>query len=370
MRVPLLDLAPQFDLVRKDLLRDLELLCESQQFILGDKVRRFEEQIEAFTGAAHAIGCASGTDALLLALMAIELRPGDEVITTSYTFFATAGSIARLGGIPVFVDIDPRTYTMVPEAIKKKITPRTRAVIPVHLFGQTALMEPILEIAAAHGLVVIEDACQAIGAVYKGKQAGTLGDMGCLSFYPSKNLGGFGDGGMVLTNIPEWAEKIRLLRVHGADTTYRHRWIGINSRLDAIQAVVLSRKLPHITQWIQARRENADYYNKAFAQGPVGPPGVTPGCIPTYNQYVVRCPGERDQLKAYLERKEIGTAVYYPIPLHLQECFSYLGYRKGDLPESETASQQTLALPIYPGLTQEQLEYVVDTIYSFYGETG
>lgn len=368
MRVPLLDLAPQFEAVRTDLLRDIELLCESQHFILGERVRAFEEQIEAYTGASHAIGCASGTDALLLALMAIDLRPGDEVVTTPYTFFATAGSIARLGGVPVFVDIDPRTYTLDPGLIEARITPRTRAIIPVDLFGQTAMMQPILEIARTRGIFVIEDACQAIGAIYAGRHAGTLGDLGCLSFYPSKNLGGFGDGGMVLTHSREFADKIRLLRVHGADAAYHHKWVGINSRLDAIQAVVLARKLHHLEQWIEARRRNAEFYTQAFASGPVAPPEVTPGCVPTYNQYVVRCPERRDALRSSLEGKGIGTAVYYPFPLHLQECFSYLGYREGEFPHAEAASRQTLALPVYPGLVREQLEYVVEAVRSFYAE--
>jgi dTDP-4-amino-4,6-dideoxygalactose transaminase len=369
MKVPLLDLKKQFALIKKEILHEIELLCDTQQFILGEAVRRFEQHIEAFTGSQNAIACASGSDALLLALMTLGLEPGDEVVTTPFTFFATVGSIVRLGGVPVFVDIDPSTFTMDPNQIASRVSRRTRAIIPVHLFGQVAPMDPILMIAKAHDLVVIEDACQAIGSLYKGKQAGTLGDLGCFSFFPSKNLGGFGDGGMVLTDSTEWAKKIRLLRVHGEHQRYHHKWVGLNSRLDAIQAVVLSRKLPYLDQWNQARKRNAQYYDEAFANGPVISPKIIPECSSTYNQYVIRC-DERDALQAYLEERGIGTAIYYPIPLHVQECFSYLGYHPGDFPESEKASQEALAIPVYPELTQEQKEYVVDSILSFYREGG
>ena len=365
MNVPLLDLKQQFARMRAEILGEIELLCDTQQFILGEAVSRFEKQMEAFTGSRHAIGCASGSDALLLALMAIGLSPGDEVITTPYTFFATVGSIVRLGGVPRFVDIDPSTYNMDPEQIASRLSPRTRALVPVHLFGQTAHMDPILEIAREHNIVVIEDACQAIGSLYNGRQAGTLGDLGCFSFFPSKNLGGFGDGGMVVTGNTEWAEKIRLLRVHGGYKKYQYKYVGLNSRLDALQAAILSRKLPHLDNWNQARRKNAIHYDRAFAQGPVTPPPIIPGCWSTYNQYVIRSP-QRDALQSYLEHKGIGTAVYYPIPLHLQECFASLGHTIGDFPHSEKASKETLAIPVYPELTQEQVEYVVDSICSFY----
>ena len=369
MRVPLLDLTQQYRTLKGSILPAVEALCETQRFCLGPPVEQFEREVAAYTGAPFAVGCASGTDALLLALMAIDLQPGEEVITTPYTFFATAGSIARLGGLPRFVDIDPETCNLVPDRVREAVGSRTRAILPVHLFGQMADMEPILEIAQTHGLAVIEDACQALGATYRGKQAGTLGDVGCFSFFPSKNLGGFGDGGLVVTQDLHRAERIRALRGHGSHERYLHRWVGLNSRLDALQAVVLSAKLPSLDAWNEARRRHARYYDEALSDTPVRPLRLRPDRSAIYHQYVIRCP-ERDRLRSHLEGNGVGTAVYYPLPLHLQECFRGLGHGEGDFPAAEQASRETVALPIYPELTPEQRDWVVGSIRAFYGLGG
>ena len=366
MKVPLLDLTEQFRGIKTPVLEAIQALCEKQQFVLGEPITQFEKEIEQYTGSLHAIGCASGSDAISLALMAMDLKPGEEVITTPYTFFASTGSIVRLGGIPRFVDIDPETYNMDPREIEAVIGPQTRAIMPVHLYGQSSDMDRILHISGKHGLLVIEDACQSLGASYKGRNTGCMGDFGCFSFFPSKNLGGFGDGGMVLTSKDSWAEKLRSLRVHGVDREpYIYKWVGMNSRLDALQAVVLSEKLKHLDSWNQARQAHASFYNRAFERTPVRPVSSSPGCKSIYHQYVIRCP-QRDALRQHLRAQGIGTGVYYPHPLHLQPCFSSLGYKRGDFPVAEKASQESLALPVFPELTQEQKEHVVEAVTTFY----
>ena len=362
MRVPLLDLMAQHQTIRSEIQRAVQQVFESQQFILGPTVTKLEDEIATYCQVRHAMGVASGSDALLLALMALGVGPGDEVITSPYTFFATAGSIARLQAKPVFVDIDPKTYNMDPNQIEEKITPRTKAIIPVHLYGQCADMDPILEVADRRHLPIIEDAAQSIGATYKGRQAGSMGMFGCLSFFPSKNLGGAGDGGMVLTQNGEMAEKIKILRVHGSQPKYYHQMIGCNSRLDSLQAAVLSVKLPHLEEWSRKRRENAEFYNKHLGSlKGLFLPQVESYNKSIYNQYVIRV-SQRDLLLNYLREKGIGTEIYYPVPLHLQACFKYLGYSEGDFPEAERAARETIALPIYPELTMDQKIYVVDQI--------
>jgi len=362
MRVPLLDLTAQYQTIRPEIQKAVQQLFESQQFILGPAVTKLEEEIATYCQVRHAIGVASGSDALLLALMALGIGPGDEVITTPYTFFATAGSIARLQAKPVFVDIDAKTYNIDPKQIEGKITPRTKAIIPVHLYGQCADMDPILEIADRRHLPIIEDAAQSIGATYKGRQSGSMGTFGCLSFFPSKNLGGAGDGGMILTQNGELAEKVKILRVHGSQPKYYHQVIGCNSRLDSLQAAVLSVKLPYLEEWSRKRRENAEFYNKHLGSVEnLVLPHVESYNKPIYNQYVIRS-SQRDQLLNYLKEKGIGTEIYYPVPLHLQACFKYLGHSEGDFPEAERAARETIALPIYPELTMDQKIYVVDQI--------
>ena len=365
MSIPLLDLKQQFASIQADLMPQLEELCASQQFILGPKVEELETKIAAYCQGNFACGVSSGSDALQIALMAEKIGPGDEVITTAYTFFATAGAVCRYGATPVFVDIDPVTFNIDVTKIEEKITPRTKAIIPVHLYGQTADMDAVLEIAKRHHLLVIEDACQAIGAEYRGKRVASLGDYGCLSFFPSKNLGCFGDGGMVICNDPAKAERLKILRNHGMAPQYHHHLIGSNFRLDALQALVLLSKLPKLDAWTTARQKNAADYNELFA----GVEGITVPAVAPYatrhvfNQYVIRIGnGKRDQVWNGLKAAGIGSAVYYPIPLHLQECFKELGYKQGDFPESERAAQETLALPIFPELTMVQKEEVASTI--------
>ncbi len=364
--VPLLDLKAQYATIRDQVRGAIDRVLESQHFILGPEVEALEREVAAYSQCQFGIGVSSGTDALLAVLMAIDLQPGDEVITTPYTFFATAGSIARLGARPVFVDIDPLTYNIHPAGIEAAITERTRAIMPVHLFGQMADMDPIMEIAGRHHLYVIEDAAQAIGAEYKGRRAGSIGHLGCFSFFPSKNLGGFGDGGMVVTNDAELADKVRLLRGHGARPKYVHKVVGGNFRLDALQAAVLRVKLKYLDEWTAARRRNAERYRQLFAAAgvPVGLPHDAGYGRHIYNQFVIRS-GRRDALLAYLKAQQVGTEIYYPVPLHLQECFAGLGYRAGDLPASEQAAQETLALPIYPELTDAVLATVVRAIAEF-----
>ena len=364
MQVPLLDLKAQYATIKDEIKAAIDEVLESQYFILGPKVQKFEEEIAEYCNVQHAVGVASGSDALLLALMAIDVGYGDEVITTPYTFFATAGAISRLGAKPVFVDIDPKTYNINPELIYEKITDKTKAIIPVHLYGQCADMDPILEIGKKYNLCIIEDAAQAIGAEYKGKKAGSMGDMGCLSFFPSKNLGGYGDGGMVITNNAELAEKIRVLRVHGAKPKYYHSLIGLNSRLDALQAAVLSVKLKYLDGWSKARIKNAENYNQLLKDTNVITPYTEPYNYHIYNQYIIRV-GKRNELQTFLKERNIGTEIYYPVSLHLQRCYADLGLKEGDFPESEKAAQKTLALPIYSELTKEQQTVVIAAIREF-----
>lgn len=361
MKVPLVDLKAEYSSIREEIDSAIKEVLEAQTFILGPKVEELEEKIAKYCNVKHAIGVASGTDALLLSLMAVGIGQGDEVITTPFTFFATAGSIYRLKAKPVFVDIDLRTYNIDPSLIEEKITKKTKAIIPVHLYGQCADMDSILEIAKKHNLYVIEDSAQAIGAKYKGRNAGSMGDLGCLSFFPTKNLGGYGDGGMVLTNDDDLARKVKMLRVHGSEVKYYHSTVGINSRLDAIQAAVLLVKLKYLDEWNESRRQNAKFYNLAFDGSNVITPYEESHNYHIYHQYVIRIK-ERDIVRKRLQEMGIGTEVYYPLPLHLQSCFSELGYKEGDLPNSELSAKEVLALPIYPKLTREQQQYVANSI--------
>lgn len=365
MQVPLLDLKAQYINIKEEIREAIDRVLESQVFVLGPEVKALEEEVANYCGSRFAIGVASGSDAILLSLMALGVGPGDEVITTPYTFFSTAGSVSRLGAVPVFVDIEPETYNIDPSLIESRITPRTKAIIPVHLFGQCADMEPILRLAREHGLAVVEDAAQSIGAqtVLDGGwvKAGTMGQMGCFSFFPSKNLGGYGDGGMIITDDEELAERLRALRVHGSRPKYFHSLIGANSRLDAIQAAVLRVKLRYLDEWSRARRENAKFYDEAFSGTEIEPPHVPERNISIYNQYVLRTK-QRDKVAERLRSKGVGCEVYYPLPLHLQKCYEPLGYGQGDFPEAEAASRETLAIPIYPELSDEQKRYVVNCV--------
>jgi len=369
MNVPLLDLKQQHAALREELRAATDRIIDSQQFVLGEEVRLLEEEIARYSQVKHAAGCASGSDALLLALMALDIKAGDEVITTPFSFFATASSIARVGARPVFVDIEPRTYNLDPSLVEAAITERTRAIIPVHLYGQCAEMDALLEVAARHELPVIEDAAQAIGAEDAGRCAGSMGAIGCFSFYPTKNLGGAGDGGMLTTNDDSLAARLRRLRVHGGATEYIHREIGINSRLDALQAAILRVKLPHLNSWSQGRRERAQTYSllltKAYLAFDLRAPFIRENARHIFHQFVVRVPEHRDALIEHLKAHGVGVKIYYPVPLHLQECFEYLGYREGALPLAERAARETLALPIYPELRLEQQQYVVDVLKRF-----
>jgi dTDP-4-amino-4,6-dideoxygalactose transaminase len=368
MNVPLLDLKAQYATIREEVRAAIDHVCDAQHFILGPEVAALEKEVAAFCGVPFAIGMSSGTDALLAALMALGVGPGDEVVTTPYSFFSTAGVIARLNARPAFADIDPKTFNMNAEEAVRKITPRTKVIMPVHLFGRCAEMDPLLEAARQKGITVIEDAAQAIGAFDgKGRNAGTMGAIGCFSFFPSKNLGAFGDGGMVVTNNEKLADMLRILRVHGSKPKYYHRVVGGNFRLDALQATVLRVKLKYLKTWTAGRRSNADRYRMLFREAGlldrVMLPEDTPGHI--YNQFVIRVP-ERDKLQAFLKERGIGTEVYYPLPLHLQECFKDLGYSKGDLPNAEQASADSLAVPVYPELTPARQAYVVEQVNAFY----
>ena len=378
MNVPLLDLNAQHSPIRKDILAAIERVLDKGDFILGGEVKRLEESIAAYCQTQYGVGVSSGTDALLIAVMALGIGQGDEVITTPFSFFATAGIISRVGAKPVFVDIDPATYNLEPGQIEKVITSKTRAIIPVHLYGQCADMDPILAIAAKHGLSVIEDAAQAIGAEYRnGRRAGSMGRLGCLSFFPSKNLGALGDGGMVVTNDEALADRMRLLRIQGGRPKYYHKVIGGNFRLDTLQASVLNVKLPYLDRWTSMRQQNALRYETLFQQS--GVLEKVEMCLPKavfrehqvdhyhiYNQFIIRVP-QRDSLRACLTEKGIGTEIYYPVPLHLQECYKNLGYKEGDLPVVEQACKEILGLPIFPELTQPQQEIVVRAIQEFYG---
>ncbi len=368
MNVPILDLKAQHAAIRDELLQRVLPVIDGQTFILGQPVLDLEARIAALSRTAHGIGTASGTDALLLPLKALDLRPGDEVITSPFTFFASAGTIHNAGARPVFVDIDPVTYNIDPDAVAAAIGPRTRAIMPVHLYGQMAALERLLPLAAPRGLAVIEDACQSIGARRRidgaWRMAGELGTASAFSFFPSKNLGGWGDAGMIVTPDDALAARVRRLRVHGGLQMYHHDEVGVNSRLDALQAAVLLAKLPYLAAWSAARRANAAWYARELA-GVVGTPATDPLNEHIFHQYVIQA-DRRDALQAHLKERGIGTAVYYPVPLHLQPCFAYLGQRKGSLPVSEAAAERVLALPVYPEMTDDQKSHVAESIRAFY----
>jgi len=376
MKVPFFDLSVQFKSIEDEVKSALDEVFRTHQFIMGSQVQEFEETIARYCGTRFAIGVASGSDALLLSLMALGIGTGDEVLLPPFTFFATAGSVSRLGAVPVFVDIDPETYNIDPSRIEEKISSKTKAIIPVHLFGQCADMNPLLQITKERKLFVIEDAAQALGAEYRpiagedGRRAGQMGNLGCFSFYPTKNLGAFGDAGMVVADHPDLSERVRLLRAHGSQPKYFHKWIGINSRLDTIQAATLLVKFKYLEKWTGERQKKAERYLLLFQEFLSAVDGIK---LPTvqyqnrhiFHQYVIRVP-ERDRLRTFLVEEGIGTDIYYPLPLHLQECYASLGYRRGDLPISEKASEEVLALPIYPELTEDQQIAVVDRIKAFY----
>jgi dTDP-4-amino-4,6-dideoxygalactose transaminase len=370
VNVPLLDLVAQYHGIKDEVLRAMLTVVERQGFIMGPEVAQLEGEVAKLSNTRHAVGCASGTDALLLPLRALDLAPGDEVITTAFTFFATAGAVHNAGGTPVFVDIDPGTFNISPRAIEDAITPRTRGIIAVHLFGQMAAMEDLVPLAERHGLALIEDAAQAIGARRKvhgqWRRAGELGTVGTFSFFPSKNLGGYGDGGMMVTQNDGLAERLRRLRLHGGARQYHHDEVGFNSRLDTLQAAVLLAKLPHLAVWSRARAERARRYTEAFArQAEVCPPSVDPANEHIFHQYTVRVP-RRNELQAHLKAQGIGHAVYYPLALHLQPCFAHLGYQRGQLPVTEAAMDSVISLPIYPELTPEQQDAVIEAVLGFY----
>ena len=375
MNVPLLDLKAQYQTIKSRVMQVTEEIYESQYFILGPHVETLEEKIAAYCRSNHAVGVSSGTDALILSLMAAGIGPGDRVISTPYTFFATTGAITRVGARPIFVDIDPATYNLDPDKLREAVAglseeqlQRVKAIIPVHLYGQCADMDPILALAAQHGWVVIEDAAQAIGSEYQGKRAGSMGDYGCFSFFPSKNLGAFGDGGIVTAQDPKVYERLKILRVHGSAPKYYHQVVGGNFRLDALQAAIVAIKLEHLDDWTAGRQENAARYRELFAAAGladrVGLP-VEKESRHIYNQFIIRVADGRDDLRAYLGEQGIGTEIYYPVPMHLQACFASLGYHAGDFPESERAAEQTLALPIYPELSADQQAFVVEQIAAF-----
>lgn len=365
--INVLDLKAQYLALKTELDRAVLDVMASGHFILGENVQALEKEIAAYCGCQYGIGVASGTDALRLAFAALDIGPGDEVITTPFTFIATANTISRAGARPVFVDIEPRTYNLDPAKIEAAITERTKAIVPVHLYGQPADMDPIMAIARRHGLKVVEDSAQAIGAVYHGRRIGSFGDVSCLSFYPTKNLGAYGDGGMVTTNDAEIADKVDILRRHGGKRRYYHEVLGFNSRLDEIQAAILRVKLPHLDRWEERRREIARHYDNLLADVPeVVTPFVLPGVQHVYHQYTIRA-RSRDDLAKYLQEQGIGSMIYYPLPLHLQKMYDSLGYAEGDLPESERAAREVLSLPMYPELGEEQIERIAGAIRSFYG---
>ena len=368
-QIPLLDLQAQHRRIREEVLAEIVRVVDSQKFILGEDVKKLEGEIASYCGTKYAIGCASGSDALILALMALDIRPGEEVLTTPYTFFATAGAISRVGATPVFVDVDEATFNLDVELAKKTLAahPKVRAMIPVHLFGGCADMDPIMEMAGARGIPVIEDAAQSIGSEYKGRRAGNIAQIGTFSFFPSKNLGGYGDGGIVTTNDAALAERLAALRVHGGKKKYYHEWIGMNSRLDALQAAVLRVKLRYLDGWSEGRQKNAERYRTQLAKLGLDMKPLTPASYQTrhiYNQFVISSE-RRDALQAHLKGQGIGTEVYYPIPLHLQPCYAFLGHKAGDFPVSEKLALESLALPVHSELAMEDLEYICDSIRAF-----
>lgn len=365
MAVPLIDIKRQYVPIRGDIDRAIKAVMDHAWFILGPEVKKFELEIASFCNVEHALGVASGTDALLLALRACGVGPGTEVITSAFSFFASAGVISRLGAKPVFVDIDPETYNMDPRKLESAITDRTKAIMPIHLFGQCADMDPIVDIARKHGLKVIEDAAQAIGSKYKDKMAGSIGDVGCLSFFPTKNLGCAGDGGMIVTDDEQLADAIRILRVHGGRTDYLHEVVGYNSRLDTIQAAILSTKLPHLAAWTEARRANAAIYDKAFADLPIKTPVAKDWAYHIYNQYTIAL-DNREPLLKWLDEKQIGHKVYYPVPFHMQQCFADLDYSPGDMPHSEKASLSVVSLPIFGEMTDSERAEVIEAITGYF----
>lgn len=366
MKIPILDLKRQYAGIKQEIDSAIKRVVDNQDFVLGEEARELEKEASSYCGAKFGVGVASGTDALILALKALGIREGDEVITSPFTFFATAETVSLVGAKPVFVDIDPKTYNIDPALIEKKIGKITRAIIPVHLYGQCADMDAILKVAKNYNLKVIEDSAQAIGAAYRSKRACSMGNAGALSFFPSKNLGAFGDAGMVITDDKELADKIRMLRVHGSSVRYMHSMIGMNSRLDNLQAAILRVKLKYLDKWLVARRESADYYNNSLKGLPVSVPYVSNHNIHTYHLYVIRVPSGAKMLSDFLANQGIEARTYYPIPLHLQGCYKALGYKEGDLPEAEGASRQTLAIPIFPEMTMEEKGYVVDSIKKFF----
>ncbi len=373
--VPLIDLVEQHATIQAEVHEAVDRVLSSQKFVLGEEVASLEDEVAAYCDARHAIGCASGTDALILALMALDIGPGDEVITSPFTFFATASSIHRVGATPVFADIDPVTFNLDPAAVEAAITPRTKAIMPVHLFGRCAEMEPLWRMAVRHGLAIVEDAAQAIGATYRGRSAGVLGTIACFSFFPTKNLGGAGDGGMLTTDDPDLAARLKRLRVHGDVGRYEHIEVGLNSRLDALQAAILRVKLRHLESWTEARRRNAERYGTLLAQEPACQelqlPGENRDCRHVFNQYCVRVDADRrDQVLSELQARQIGCAVYYPKPLHLQRCFAYLAQRPGAFPESERASSEVIALPIYAELGEERQVRVIKSLSDAMAKTA
>ncbi len=372
--VPLLDLKKQYATLKDEILRVTSEVYESQGFILGPRVDAFEKAVAAFVGARHAIGTSSGTDAQLAVMMALGIGPGDDVVTSPYTFFASAGAVARLGARPVFVDIEPGTFNLDPSRLERALTPKTKLIQPVHLYGQCADMDPIRDVAKRKGIPVLEDACQSLGSAYKGVKAGVLGDSCAFSFFPSKNLGGFGDGGMVTTNDDALAAKLRAMRMHGETSRYHHKFVGGNFRLDALQAAVLHVKLPHLDGWAEARRANARDIERRylesgglpFEKGGLAFPREAEGRHHVFNQFVVRVGnGRRDSLKEHLEKRSIGSAIYYPVPLHLQECFAWLGQKAGEFSESERAAKETLAIPVFPELMDGQKAFLAFTLAEF-----
>ncbi len=368
IKVPLLDIPLSYQEILADVEKNISEVIQSGWFILGPVVAELEQQVADYCEAKYAVGVSSGTDALLISLMAAGVGEGDEVITTPFTFFATAGSISRLGAKPVFVDIEPETFNIDTNQIESKITNKTRAILPVHLYGQCAEMDSILDLSRKNNLTVIEDAAQAIGSEYKGRRAGSMGDYGCFSFFPTKNLGGFGDGGLVTMNSEELYEQVKILRVHGSEPKCYHKVIGGNFRIDAIQAAVVLAKLKYLDRWTEKRRSNAETYARLFKESGLTEQLTLPAeAVPhhVYNQYVVRVKEKRDELRKYLGENNVATEVYYPLPLHLQDCFASLSHKKGDFPESEKAAEETIALPIFPELTDEQLEHVVASITQY-----